>query len=110
MKFLLASVLLISCLSSLCYSGLIWFGSNNFHLNDAIAMKSIMDQHNGSNTRFQFKSVSSMCSDPSFPLVLKPICSKTDAPHIFHLLNQIASFPYACEICSYSVCTGCETP
>ncbi|NP_001279281.1 guanylin-like precursor [Callorhinchus milii] len=107
MKFLLASVLLISCLSSISESAVVRIGANEFSLEEVTQLKDLMDEETIKMPCYSFVGTSTLCNNPALPEKFKPLCSKGDAPQIFCTLGQIAAYPYACEICSYSACAGC---
>ncbi|XP_067826218.1 guanylin-like [Heptranchias perlo] len=108
MKTLFALVLLTGCLSSVPAAVVVRLGNFDFPLQDVIQLKTLMDDDLFKKSRFSFAATAALCNSPDVPEMFIPVCTKSDAPHVFFLLRQIAAYPYPCEICAYASCIGCS--
>ncbi|KAM8788084.1 guanylin [Rhynchonycteris naso] len=111
--FLLAALCLLGTSAALGEGVTVHDGKFSFplesvkKLKDLQELRELQDPGTWRLRKFDDPVVPTLCSHPSFPKDLKPLCKEPDAQEILQRLEAIAEDPSTCELCAYAACAGC---
>uniref|UniRef100_E1BIM0 Guanylin n=5 Tax=Bovinae TaxID=27592 RepID=E1BIM0_BOVIN len=109
--FLLSALCLLGAWATLTGGVIVKDGDFSFSLESVKKLKDLQELQELQEPRIPRNPgghiASNLCSLPTFPEELKPLCKESNAQEILDRLGAIAADPSTCEICAYAACAGC---
>uniref|UniRef100_A0A8C2NI03 Guanylin n=2 Tax=Capra hircus TaxID=9925 RepID=A0A8C2NI03_CAPHI len=106
--FLLSALCLLGAWATLTGGVIVKDGDFSFSLESVKKLKDLQEIQEPRIPRNPVGPIASnLCSLPTFPEELKPLCKEPNAQEILDRLGAIAADPSTCEICAYAACAGC---